>query len=408
MYNSGMQAEATYAEPETKAKRFRRDERYSRHPHYEAFFTSDGDFKDFYGALGLDRSASKDDIKKEFRKLAKEYHPDRNPGDKIAEAIFKILSDANDTLKDDEKRARYDGLYDMLLVTETAPELQPELDDVSDLPDDVIFGFAPDPMDPRTNGPNVYTRDYEYSPYSGIKDPANPPSWFTGLLAGRFGYNAAQGVKAPWPEVANIATIHAFVDACGYVTNDLRGATREILKLLEAIGDELLVHEVARMAINDFIKYPHQRGMDDLFLELAKRDPNLVQLQDITNLLANNPEDRGNAEDFHTRKNAKAKLATALLKNDPRLVAQSQFAIKNAMFTAPTVSGHRKLFMTFFDRLNFNTHDVGYLNKRIQKNPGTAATEQLSAVLRKIYASQPELKRDYLHQVQSARPGFAL
>ena len=64
--------------------------------------------QDFYELLGVARSAGGEDIKKAFRKLAMQYHPDRNPGDKAAEQKFKELNEAYDVLKDDQKRAAYD------------------------------------------------------------------------------------------------------------------------------------------------------------------------------------------------------------------------------------------------------------------------------------------------------------
>src|SRR5258707_5167548 len=69
--------------------------------------------KDYYGALGVKKSASADDIRKAFRKLARKYHPDVNPGDKSAEEKFKVLSEANDVLSDSKKRKIYDqiGFY---------------------------------------------------------------------------------------------------------------------------------------------------------------------------------------------------------------------------------------------------------------------------------------------------------
>ncbi len=66
--------------------------------------------KDYYEILGVKKSASADDIRKAFRKLARKYHPDVNPGDKTAEEKFKALSEANDVLSDPKKRKIYDQL----------------------------------------------------------------------------------------------------------------------------------------------------------------------------------------------------------------------------------------------------------------------------------------------------------
>jgi molecular chaperone DnaJ len=66
--------------------------------------------KDYYGVLGVKKSSSVEDIRKAFRKLARKYHPDVNPGDKSAEEKFKTLSEANDVLSDPKKRKIYDQL----------------------------------------------------------------------------------------------------------------------------------------------------------------------------------------------------------------------------------------------------------------------------------------------------------
>ncbi|MBR5782636.1 MAG: molecular chaperone DnaJ [Clostridia bacterium] len=66
------------------------------------------DKRDYYEVLGLSKGASEDEIKKAYRKLAKQYHPDLNPGDTAAEAKFKEISEAHEVLSDAEKRAKYD------------------------------------------------------------------------------------------------------------------------------------------------------------------------------------------------------------------------------------------------------------------------------------------------------------
>ena len=66
------------------------------------------DFKDYYAILGVSKTSSPEEIKKSFRKLALKYHPDRNPGDKKAEARFKEISEAYEVLSDADKRKKYD------------------------------------------------------------------------------------------------------------------------------------------------------------------------------------------------------------------------------------------------------------------------------------------------------------
>jgi len=66
--------------------------------------------KDFYKILGVPESAGDDEIKKAYRKLAKKHHPDANPGNKLAEAQFKEISEAYDILSDKQKRAQYDQM----------------------------------------------------------------------------------------------------------------------------------------------------------------------------------------------------------------------------------------------------------------------------------------------------------
>ena len=64
--------------------------------------------RDYYEVLGLQKGASEEEIKKAYKKLARKYHPDMNPGDKTAEEKFKEINEANEVLSDPEKKARYD------------------------------------------------------------------------------------------------------------------------------------------------------------------------------------------------------------------------------------------------------------------------------------------------------------
>jgi len=68
------------------------------------------DYKDYYKILGVEKNASADAVKRAYRKLAKKYHPDKNPGDKQAEEKFKEINEANEVLSDPEKKARYEQI----------------------------------------------------------------------------------------------------------------------------------------------------------------------------------------------------------------------------------------------------------------------------------------------------------
>src|ERR1700731_3699891 len=64
--------------------------------------------RDYYEVLGVGKGASADEIKSAYRKLARQFHPDRNPGDKQAEGRFKEIQEAYDVVGDKEKRAQFD------------------------------------------------------------------------------------------------------------------------------------------------------------------------------------------------------------------------------------------------------------------------------------------------------------
>ena len=80
------------------------------------------DFKDYYTTLGVSKTATDKEIKQAFRKLARKYHPDVNPGDKGAEARFKEVNEANEVLSDPVKRKKYDELGANWRQYEQAPQ----------------------------------------------------------------------------------------------------------------------------------------------------------------------------------------------------------------------------------------------------------------------------------------------
>jgi len=87
-------------------------------------------YRDYFGLLGVDRNANADEIKSAFRKLARKYHPDVNPGDKSAEAKFKEISEAYEVLSDPEKRRRYEqfGQYWSQAEVRSQGRAEPDID----------------------------------------------------------------------------------------------------------------------------------------------------------------------------------------------------------------------------------------------------------------------------------------
>ena len=96
--------------------------------------------RDYYEVLGVDKSASADDIKKAYRKLAVKYHPDKNPGDKAAEEKFKEAAEAYSVLSDADKKARYDQ-FGHSGVEGAGPDFSGGFGNLNDILND-LFGGA--------------------------------------------------------------------------------------------------------------------------------------------------------------------------------------------------------------------------------------------------------------------------
>ena len=144
------------------------------------------DFRDYYAILGVERSAGIDEIKRAFRKLARKYHPDMNPGDAAAEARFKEISEAYEVLSDPDKRKKYDqfGQYWKQADGASWPGGGPTNVDFGGFDfsqygsfDEFInellgkFGSTP----PRSGGQRTYTRTRQpsgFGDFSGFTDPS--------------------------------------------------------------------------------------------------------------------------------------------------------------------------------------------------------------------------------------------
>ena len=142
--------------------------------------------KDYYATLGVKKTATSDDIRKAFRKLARKYHPDVNPGDKKSEEKFKEISEANDVLSDEKKRKVYDQV-----------------------------GFYSDQIDPATaeayarqqssgGQPPVDFGGFDFSGFQGAASPqqgAGSQSWgsFKDIFSGIFSGAQQQHPRGPQP-----------------------------------------------------------------------------------------------------------------------------------------------------------------------------------------------------------------
>ena len=94
---------------------------------------------DYYMVLGVDRSASAAAIKKAYRRLAMNYHPDRNPGDALAEEKFKLVNEAYETIGNTDKRVDYDGALSRHAAESKRRETTPPPQNDFYMPDDEVL-----------------------------------------------------------------------------------------------------------------------------------------------------------------------------------------------------------------------------------------------------------------------------
>jgi curved DNA-binding protein len=102
---------------------------------------------DYYQSLGVAKTASAEEIKKAYRKLALKYHPDKNPDDKVAEEKFKEISEAYAVLSDSEKRQQYDTFGSTGFKQRYSQEDIFRNFDLNDFVQVVVAGFAPATFD---------------------------------------------------------------------------------------------------------------------------------------------------------------------------------------------------------------------------------------------------------------------
>ena len=137
------------------------------------------DFKDYYKILGVSKSASPEEIKKAYRKLARKYHPDLNQGDKQAEQRFKEVNEAQEVLSDPEKRAKYDryGQYWQQAAAGAPPGANMDADfsqyaGFEDFINELLGRFGGMPGGMGTEGSRTYSyRTGNPSEFGGFESP---------------------------------------------------------------------------------------------------------------------------------------------------------------------------------------------------------------------------------------------
>jgi molecular chaperone DnaJ len=162
--------------------------------------------KDYYEILGVKKSASADDIRKAFRKLARKYHPDVNPGDKAAEEKFKTLSEANDVLSDPKKRKIYDqvGFYSDNIDAATAEAYARAGGGAGGAPGQGFGqGFPGNPSDGGGQAPNFDFGGFDFTDMfegaKGRKASNSGSGSFKDIFSGIFGGRGGAAQEGPEP-----------------------------------------------------------------------------------------------------------------------------------------------------------------------------------------------------------------
>src|ERR1700726_4625984 len=162
--------------------------------------------KDYYEILGIKKSASAEEIRKAFRKLARKYHPDVNPGDKSAEEKFKALSEANDVLSDPKKRKIYDqvGFYSDNIDAATAEAYARAGGGAGGAPGQGFGqGFPGNPSDGGGQAPNFDFGGFDFTDMfegaKGRKASNSGSGSFKDIFSGIFGGRGGAAQEGPEP-----------------------------------------------------------------------------------------------------------------------------------------------------------------------------------------------------------------
>lgn len=138
-------------------------------------------FLDYYKVLGLDKSASQDDIKKAYRKLARKFHPDMNPNDEDAKKKFQEINEANEVLTDPEKRKKYDQYGENWKHGEEYERAQQQYRQQG-----------------RAAGGQNPFEGFDFNNYSGNYDTGEYSDFFEDLFGSRFGGGRSSGRRGSY------------------------------------------------------------------------------------------------------------------------------------------------------------------------------------------------------------------